>query len=98
MMQVASQQRAQGTRPKGSQEFTLLPTSMGENISVVSSANAIGTAIPYFICLNSLLLYLNLHVFRRKNLAGHIISTVQVIWPKACLSENSSFLALMIKD
>jgi hypothetical protein len=34
----------------------------------------------------ALLLYLNLYVFRRKILVGHIISTVQVIWPKAYLS------------
>jgi hypothetical protein len=29
--------------------------SMGENISVVSGGNAMGTAVPYFICLDSLL-------------------------------------------
>jgi hypothetical protein len=36
---------------------------MGENISVVSCADAMGTAVPYFICVNSLLLFLNLHAF-----------------------------------
>jgi hypothetical protein len=52
---------------------------MGENISVVSCGNKMGTAVPYFICLDYLLLYFNLHVFRRKILVGHIICTVQVI-------------------
>jgi hypothetical protein len=78
--------------------FTLLPTSMGQNILVVSCGNSMGTAVLYFISLHSLLLYSNLHVFRRNILVGHIISTVQAIWLKAYISENSSFLASMIKD
>jgi hypothetical protein len=55
-----SPQRTQGAEPK---EFTLLPTSMEENISVAPCGNAMGTAVPNFICLNSLLLCLNLHIF-----------------------------------
>jgi hypothetical protein len=75
-------------------KFTLLPTSMGKNISVVSCGNTMGTAVPYFMCINfRIYMY-----FGRKILAGHIISTVQVIWPKAYISENISYLAPMIKD
>jgi hypothetical protein len=36
-------------------------------------------------------------LFRSKVLVGHINSNVQIIWPKAYLSENKSFLAPMIK-
>jgi hypothetical protein len=40
-------------------EFTLFPMCVGENISIVSCGNAMGTAAPYFMF--SLFLYLNLH-------------------------------------
>jgi hypothetical protein len=57
-----------------------------------------GTTVLNFIYLDSLLLYLNLCVFRRKILVVRIISPVKLVWPKAYISENNSFLVPMIKD
>jgi hypothetical protein len=71
--------------------------SMGENISVVSCGKTMGTAVPYFICLDFCFYIIMYILFRRKILVGHIISTVQVICPKPYLSENNSFLASVIK-
>jgi hypothetical protein len=55
--------------------FTLFPTSMGEEISLVSRENAVEAAVPYLICVHSMLLYLNL-CFWKKILAGHIINSM----------------------
>jgi hypothetical protein len=57
-----------------------------------------GAAAPYFIPLDTVLLYLNLYAFRRKILVRHVIGAVQVIWPETYLSENNSFLPPVLKD
>jgi hypothetical protein len=35
---------------------------------------------------------------RRKILVGQIVSIVQIIWPKAYISENNTFLRPTIKE
>jgi hypothetical protein len=40
---------------------------MGKNISVVSCRNAMETAVPYFVCLNSLLLFLKFLAFWKED-------------------------------
>jgi hypothetical protein len=53
-----SQQGAKLIGQRYLEEFTLLPTKIGENISVLPRGNVMRTVILYFVCINYLL-YLN---------------------------------------
>jgi hypothetical protein len=97
-MHATSRQRVQGTGPKESPQVHIVAHEYGENISVVSCGNAMGTAVLHFVYISSLLLYLNSHVFRRNIWIGYINSFMQVIRPIEHLSDNNYFLAPMMKD